>query len=84
MGTGSSTIALGESSKPRAAPAREFGTKRSTRKRYPDRGCNFVTGIEMGDLAGQRVLLTGGSGFLGRHVRDRIALRNPAALVAPR
>jgi GDP-L-fucose synthase len=38
----------------------------------------------MGDLAGQRVLLTGGSGFLGRHVRDRIAERSPAALVAPR
>jgi GDP-L-fucose synthase len=38
----------------------------------------------MGDLTAKRVLLTGGSGFLGQYVRARIAERKPAALVAPR
>ena len=32
----------------------------------------------------RRVLLTGGNGFLGSFVRERIAAKQPAALVAPR
>lgn len=38
----------------------------------------------MGDLTGKRVLLTGGSGFLGQHVRTRIARCNLDSLIAPR
>jgi len=38
----------------------------------------------MGDLSAKRVLLTGGSGFLGQHVRARLAEREVAALIAPR
>jgi GDP-L-fucose synthase len=38
----------------------------------------------MGDLSGRRVLLTGGSGFLGQNVRATVAARHPAALLAPR
>jgi GDP-L-fucose synthase len=33
---------------------------------------------------GRRVLLTGGNGFLGGFVRERIAAKQPAALLAPR
>ena len=48
-------------------------------------GPEFVNGFgNMGDLAGRRVLLTGGSGFLGQNVRACITGRNPAALLAPR
>ena len=35
-------------------------------------------------LAGKRVLVTGGAGFLGRHLCDLIREREPAALVVPR
>jgi GDP-L-fucose synthase len=35
-------------------------------------------------LAGKRVLVTGGSGFLGRHVVARVAEAGPADLAAPR
>src|SRR3954449_12824455 len=38
---------------------------------------------EMTDLSGQRVLVTGGSGFLGRAVRAAIGSRNKATVVAP-
>jgi len=38
----------------------------------------------MGDVAGKRVLVTGGAGFLGRFVHDRLAELAPAALIAPR
>lgn len=38
----------------------------------------------MGDVAGRRVLVTGGAGFLGRHVCAGIAALNPATLIAPR
>lgn len=38
----------------------------------------------MGDLTGKRVLVTGGAGFLGRYVCERVALHKPAALIAPR
>jgi len=38
----------------------------------------------MGDLSGKRVLVTGGAGFLGRYVCERLAGRGPAALGAPR
>ncbi|HJZ57780.1 MAG TPA: GDP-L-fucose synthase [Gemmataceae bacterium] len=38
----------------------------------------------MGDLAGKRILVTGGAGFLGRHVCERLAERKPAAVVVPR
>jgi nucleoside-diphosphate-sugar epimerase len=38
----------------------------------------------MSDLAGRRVLVTGGAGFLGRHVCDAVRRHAPAALVAPR
>ncbi len=38
----------------------------------------------MGDLAGKRVLVTGGAGFLGRYVCERVASCDPATLVAPR
>jgi len=34
--------------------------------------------------SGQTVLLTGGNGFLGSFVRERIAAKGPAALLAPR
>lgn len=34
--------------------------------------------------SGRRVLLTGGGGFLGSFVRERIAAKQPAALFAPR
>jgi GDP-L-fucose synthase len=34
--------------------------------------------------AGRRVLLTGGNGFLGSFVRERIAARGPEALLTPR
>jgi GDP-L-fucose synthase len=34
--------------------------------------------------AGRRVLLTGGGGFLGSHLRERIEREQPAALFAPR
>ncbi len=35
-------------------------------------------------LAGRRVLVTGGAGFLGRHLCDLIRQRDPAALIVPR
>jgi GDP-L-fucose synthase len=35
-------------------------------------------------LAGKRVLLTGGSGFLGAKVRDRLAAQDVAEVIAPR
>ena len=38
----------------------------------------------MGDVAGKRVLLTGGAGFLGHFVRARIAELDPAAVIVPR
>jgi GDP-L-fucose synthase len=38
----------------------------------------------MGDLTAKRVLLTGGSGFLGQYVRARLVECDPAAIVAPR
>jgi GDP-L-fucose synthase len=38
----------------------------------------------MSDIAGRRVLVTGGNGFLGRYVCDALRARHPAALVAPR
>jgi nucleoside-diphosphate-sugar epimerase len=38
----------------------------------------------MGDLAGRRVLVTGGAGFLGRPVCDALRGYRPAALLAPR
>jgi GDP-L-fucose synthase len=34
--------------------------------------------------SGRRVLLTGGGGFFGSFIRERIAAREPAALLAPR
>ncbi len=38
----------------------------------------------MGSLAGRRVVVTGGAGFLGRPVCDAIRARNAAAIVVPR
>jgi GDP-L-fucose synthase len=38
----------------------------------------------MDGVTGQRVLVTGGNGFLGRHVCARLASERPAAIVAPR
>ncbi|MCE9563132.1 MAG: GDP-L-fucose synthase [Planctomycetes bacterium] len=38
----------------------------------------------MGDLTGKRILVTGGSGFLGRHLCNRLAERTPAAIVTHR
>src|SRR5262245_51148433 len=38
----------------------------------------------MGDLADKRVLVTGGAGFLGRHVCACLAERRPAVVLAPR
>jgi GDP-L-fucose synthase len=38
----------------------------------------------MGSLSGQRVLITGGAGFLGRNVCDAIRSYQPAAVIAPR
>jgi GDP-L-fucose synthase len=38
----------------------------------------------MNDLAGKRVLVTGGAGFLGLHVCDVLRIYDPAAVVAPR
>ena len=35
-------------------------------------------------LAGRRVLVTGGAGFLGRHLCELIRAREPAALIVPR
>ena len=35
-------------------------------------------------LSGRRVLVTGGAGFLGRHLCDLIRRREPAALIVPR
>ncbi|MEM9702820.1 MAG: GDP-L-fucose synthase [Planctomycetota bacterium] len=35
-------------------------------------------------LTGRRVLVTGGAGFLGRHLCELIRRRNPAALIVPR
>ncbi|MFH5805195.1 GDP-L-fucose synthase family protein [Alienimonas sp. DA493] len=35
-------------------------------------------------LSGRRVLVTGGAGFLGRHLCDLIEKREPAALIVPR
>ena len=37
----------------------------------------------MSFLAGQRILVTGGSGFLGRAVLDRVRSQDPALVVAP-
>jgi len=34
--------------------------------------------------AGRRILLTGGGGFLGGHLRERLAAEGPAVLLAPR
>jgi GDP-L-fucose synthase len=38
----------------------------------------------MGSLAGRRVLVTGGNGFLGRPTCDALRAYNPAAILAPR
>ncbi len=38
----------------------------------------------MGSLAGKRILVTGGAGFLGRNVCAALGLRKPAEIVAPR
>src|SRR5262245_13421270 len=38
----------------------------------------------MGGITGQRVLVTGGAGFLGRHVCARLQRERPAAVLAPR
>jgi GDP-L-fucose synthase len=38
----------------------------------------------MGDLAGKRVLVTGGGGFLGRFLLGELAGRGPGAVLAPR
>jgi GDP-L-fucose synthase len=38
----------------------------------------------LGNLAGRRVVVTGGAGFLGRPVCDAIRARNAAAVIAPR
>src|SRR5690242_9201821 len=38
----------------------------------------------MSHIEGRRVLVTGGSGFLGRHVCEALRRRGPAALLAPR
>jgi GDP-L-fucose synthase len=35
-------------------------------------------------LAGKRILLTGGSGFLGKRVLDRLADHDVAEVIAPR
>ena len=40
-------------------------------------------GSVMSDLANKRVLVTGGDGFLGRYVRERIEERSPATLASP-
>jgi len=37
----------------------------------------------MGDLAGRRVLVTGGSGFLGRHLCARLEAYDPSTVAAP-
>ena len=38
----------------------------------------------MSSWRGRRVLVTGGGGFLGRHIVERLAAEGPAALAAPR
>ena len=38
----------------------------------------------MGSLAGKRILVTGGAGFLGRNVCAALRLRKPAEILAPR
>ncbi|HZZ73125.1 MAG TPA: GDP-L-fucose synthase [Pirellulales bacterium] len=38
----------------------------------------------MGALRGRRILLTGGAGFLGRHVHDALLPYEPAAIFVPR
>jgi GDP-L-fucose synthase len=38
----------------------------------------------MNDLSGKRVLVTGGAGFLGRHVCDAIRAYDPADVLVPR
>ncbi len=44
----------------------------------------FVNGTDMTDLAGKRIVVTGGAGFLGRHVVEALRLRGPAEIVVPR
>ncbi len=38
----------------------------------------------MTSIAGQRVVVTGGAGFLGRHLLAELAMRDPADVVVPR
>ena len=38
----------------------------------------------MNQVSGKRVLVTGGAGFLGRRIVDRLSLRNPEDIIVPR
>jgi len=38
----------------------------------------------MNQVSGKRVLVTGGAGFLGRRIVDRLSLRNPEDVIVPR
>lgn len=38
----------------------------------------------MNQVSGKRVLVTGGAGFLGRKIVDRLSLRNPEDVIVPR
>ncbi len=38
----------------------------------------------MNQVSGKRVLVTGGAGFLGKRIVDRLSLRNPEEIIVPR